>query len=299
MNKLVLAFMLLCGVYMQGKAQDYIPLAVEDAQWLIAKWKQDDPFMPDGFYGYFIKGDTVINSITYKKVFFREFVFAMNPPLTVSNEFYFAAVRDDVENRKVYAYGQDDGNCISPEYLIHDFSLAVGDVCEYPTPICTVREYNITNVYSDNLFGKIRKIIVSQTGNPSCVDYFIEGVGNQTGLFEPAWCFESLLSLDTFCVGKDCMSNLFVSSINTIKTVKYATITPNPVLENFNLTLTYYNSNQNCKYILSDITGRQIIKQNIESAVTTINMESLQVGIYFITIYNENQIIQTQKIIKL
>ena len=57
---------------------------------------------------------------------------------------------------------------------------------------------------------------------------------------------------------------------------------------------------RNCKFVFYDITGKQVKEIDNQSAkIISIDITDLQNGVYFLTISNDNGIIQkTEKIIK-
>ncbi len=301
-----LKFLLLFGLTLligEVRGQDYIPLAVEDAQWVIRMW---DPInnWPDGYYGYFIKGDTVINSINYKIVYKREFELAYNPPLTITNEYIFGAVRDDIVNRKVYGIsfiGQVSYDCaFNEEFLLHDFSLTIGDSCGYPTPLCNVMYYNIIDVFYAVVYDVNRKVIQSRnisSGVP-CYDNFYEGIGNQSGLFEPPQCFETATFLDRYCIGVHCIDDLLLT-VKGINENVHVSISPNPFTDFLTVNLSPQLVFKKITLKIYNITGKILIEKYLKEKIYTVNTKNLQKGIYFFTIQKENQIIQTGKIIKL
>ena len=70
MKKIITIYLLLAAWAQLLPGQDYSPMAIEDAHWLMY-----DPgeIIPGPEWEYFIKGDTVINDKVYKKVYQRNF----------------------------------------------------------------------------------------------------------------------------------------------------------------------------------------------------------------------------------
>ncbi|MBK6622890.1 MAG: hypothetical protein IPG32_19265 [Saprospirales bacterium] len=118
--------------------QDYSPMAIEDAHWLMY-----DPgeIIPGPEWEYFIKGDTVINDKVYKKVYQRNFFWDDSPyitpyPYIIEEEGLFGAIRDDTILRKVYMVRfppsildySDLGGCpLQEEFLLYNFDIEPGD----------------------------------------------------------------------------------------------------------------------------------------------------------------------------
>lgn len=128
MKKHLLAFFV-CILCIESKAQNYVPLLDSTSNtwhfvFNIIPVRQQAALQPSCFYGNWAGisstistiGDTVINSVTYKKLLQREFA---NP----FNDCLFGYVRENTATGQVYFMD----NIFSPEELIYDFSMTVGD----------------------------------------------------------------------------------------------------------------------------------------------------------------------------
>ena len=113
MKHVLLSFVFaLLGLY--AVAQQYRPFVEEGKKWRIASLipLNDDPTYPVDHEYYFMKGDTVVDGKTWKKVYHTSF-----------SKFDFL-VRE--ENKRVY-YTPYPGR----EELMYDFNVAVGDTVAY------------------------------------------------------------------------------------------------------------------------------------------------------------------------
>lgn len=74
---------------------------------------------------------------------------------------------------------------------------------------------------------------------------------------------------------------------------------PNPVENSLNINLESVPE-MNCRFVLYDITGKQIKEvENLSSKTISIDTSDLQKGVYFLTILNDKGMVQkTEKIIK-
>ncbi len=72
---------------------------------------------------------------------------------------------------------------------------------------------------------------------------------------------------------------------------------PNPTTSVLTLKISNFNQN-NMKYALFDIQGRLLIQQKIQQENTNISTENLAPAIYFLRIFNQNNLIKIFKIIK-
>lgn len=91
--------------------------------------------------------------------------------------------------------------------------------------------------------------------------------------------------------------NLIVESIEENKSGFSITLFPNPVL--FQLNLSFEEYKENYTYQIIDINGKILLLQSISSALTTIDVDNIASGIYFLNINDENhEIIESFKVIK-
>lgn len=80
-------------------------------------------------------------------------------------------------------------------------------------------------------------------------------------------------------LGPDSLSNNSFTVNNSLK------IYPNPTHDNLTLKLDYYSPSQ--EIIITDIQGKIIKNQMIEGLTTTINTNSFEKGIYFLTLFSD------------
>ncbi|WP_028982449.1 hypothetical protein [Sporocytophaga myxococcoides] len=106
--KTTIYFLLFILLINKSFSQDYIPTIKTGRIWEV--------FYPHGLGNssidkYQIRCDTTINNTTYKKVSYL-------------NNVYIGAVREDIDNKKVYFFRKD----ATQERLVADYSLAVGEL---------------------------------------------------------------------------------------------------------------------------------------------------------------------------
>ena len=95
----------------------YTPIVVEGYSWNVVNRNamlDNAQTVIYQTYSEKIEGDTVINNVTYKKLW-------RSTDTELANYELIGLVREDVENQKVWAYVGDK------EYLIYDFACKVGD----------------------------------------------------------------------------------------------------------------------------------------------------------------------------
>lgn len=164
-------------------AQEYRPLAVDNAHWIV---KEVDVM---GFiinlWEYNCQGDTIVENVPYKKIFRRELIPTMDQPPFSPASYYslFGFIRDDLAAKKVYARILENNyswiSCgFEQENLLFDFSLQPND----PINFCIMPSfYNATlsSTTTGDVYGVHTRIYF--TSNDF---HYFEGVGSQFGLFE-------------------------------------------------------------------------------------------------------------------
>ena len=155
----LICFIILAFISFKSFALNYDSLVVENTQWQLI-WDYDETPWEDEMSGWLLRGDTLINGMQYKKLYQRAFEEPNSEIIT--SESLFGFLREDVENRKVYAYDIIPGwlGCyiLNQEYLLFDFSLAVGDT----TQMCMLTEQIggpvvLTEIQNYFVYGKERK----------------------------------------------------------------------------------------------------------------------------------------------
>ena len=295
---MVLLFLISINTKAQNKnSEDYLPIAIENANWLIYATEHDNyPPFDDYYFGYFIKGDTIINDISYKKVFYR--FYNERPsnegpetlPLTISNDILLGAIRDDIPNKKVYGiqfcdfeYQNQLTTCpCDTEFLMYDFSMQIGDIY---TGHCITQDSDILqDIQQAYIFGQVRTIQYLEVGVPEGAIY--QGVGGYSGLFNYVTpyleCYSepACLELVHYCVGtnEECLSNYVTLAIEENNLEKLFNIYPNPAKNTF---IVENKLNLNIKsYRLFDFLGKEIIT----TTDNNINTSSLDKGIYILQI---------------
>lgn len=151
-------------------------------------------FLPDsnGYisispYKFLFEGDTVIKNLKYKKVLYQ----AGDSSVNFNLAYYFAAVREDTLNEKIYCIQTDDG----VERVIANFNVNVGDTVSifsyWPslyeatedTVVITSVDYVLINGQAHKQVTIDSKYRFSKTDGVT--ETWIEGIGSSFGLFFP------------------------------------------------------------------------------------------------------------------
>lgn len=135
-------FFLFCILGLKVSYAQYQPLVSEDKHWVYARFYDLDNPYPDEGYLIYMKGDTTINGMSYKKLLRSQlagshpcplderpcFVFDMPYQMT-SGPIVLGYLREDLTEKKVYYIPVVYQTCSNGggESLLFDFSPAVGD----------------------------------------------------------------------------------------------------------------------------------------------------------------------------
>ncbi|MEM1326275.1 MAG: T9SS type A sorting domain-containing protein [Bacteroidota bacterium] len=295
------------------QAQDYQPLLVEGRTWDVYRWSSFCFYNPCSGGREYISGDSIIEGITYKKVYSKRFTSDspegfLIPPLSVSSDsFLVAFMREDTLEKKVYArelYTSFEES----EYLAYDFSLAIGDTLslDYLGDIKLVLDTMFNETIAD---GTTRKKWAFSDSNDFFgyldeENYYIEGIGGTGSLLYPflhnfeAGAFTSCViengeKLYDFAEGRSeysCDAIVFTQKLSIENNI---TFFPNPVQN----TLTI-KSQQLLNAKLYDLSGTLLIESNINIGDNQINTENLPSAIYFLAFYDQNGYVGARKILK-
>ncbi|MBS4012740.1 MAG: T9SS type A sorting domain-containing protein [Bacteroidetes bacterium] len=189
MKKIKLIFFLLIS-YITVNGQELLPMLEENTVWSIMHEKHT------------LIGDTIINELTYKKLYFHNYLEEFTPDSLV----YIAAMREDEMNEKVYFIwkGHDD------EYLLYDFTLEVGNEFIVISPMFYLagpefhddwgdRKVVVCEIFYQNIADIERKTIkVATHDSHNCSEecwseYWIEGIGSDRGLIYAGACSDNMI----------------------------------------------------------------------------------------------------------
>jgi hypothetical protein len=285
----------------------YKPFPTLYGKWVVQK---EGPFDPSGggsgqvtysWTRYEANGDTIINSITYKKVSAANSIgYPTNPggiPYGPSN-FYFA-YRNDVPNKKVYIYTNISGQY--KDTLWYDFDLSIGDTLK--------SSFSLRLSLNDPL--NQRTIVTSIDSVLICNVYYkrfqfgcgvggfqdlglIEGFGFednfiQTGYiycpFEPVYIYHTDFSCSLTGVNEP---TAFIKQLQ---------IFPNPALNTLQINYPKQNITLPLNYSIMDCLGKVIITGTAETN-KSIDVSKLKTGLYFIMIQDKEKNLFQDKFVK-
>jgi len=308
MKKLILlltAFISLTATH--GQTNVYQPFPEDSASWVFDGWNS----LSGGYNHstiYKMKGDTIINSTSYNKIYIQTLTFYYinyppNPIVGYNNfsiEHYWGGIRQDSINKKVYLILPT----MNSDTLLFDFNLIIGDTLP-PSYLNNQGGSNIvTGIDSIQIGNKYHKKFNFNVSNPYIwVDSFIEGIGSWAGLDNIYQAFEGGSDLACFnenSVGGEysgeCVIEPFTVSIHNISLVLNFKISPNPFT---NETLLQTDKTlRNASLTISNSIGQQVKQiKNISGQSIILNRGNLPSGLYFVQLTQDGKILMMDKII--
>ena len=284
-------------------AQDYVPMAVDSATWVLASTDENPIF--NNVKVLRIEGDTVVNSSTYSKIY----KYTVDDSKLISqSRLLIGLIRDDIDERKVYGgifeeqeqelsiFLNEEGRCdwgnvnSFNEHLLYDFSLQEGDSID----ICMLTKPTvIINKESINRFGYNRTSFELEDD-----EYIImsEGIGTCLGIFKGQTCFYTgggfTYGLANYCIGSFENCGLLTATEDQNRMPNDVTISPNPVIDRLMIS----SSKQVSKVILYDLNGRFL--KEIENT-DEINMSKFESGTYILRLEDDLGNQHSIKVVKL
>lgn len=274
-------------------AQQYYPLVKDSASWnyvtvnlALYPWENDTYYT--NRYGIF--GDTIINSKSYKKVYYID-CFSQSFDITTST--YYGAVRED-SLKKVYL------NLNSVDYLQYDFQLSIGDTFHYEDPLWPDDLY-VNNIDSILINGNYRKRYEVYPHYSGWTGYWIEGIGNTASLFLylfPHGNFNNYLSCyyENFDLIHDPYPQCceFTTNIESINSNNNLVVFPNPTSKHLNIR---FSNEENRVIQLYDCQSRLILSKSFDNCDVKLSINDITSGIYILKIIENNSIIERKIII--
>lgn len=293
-----LAIVLLLSLLSINLSGQYIPIVEEGKYWIYLNCFDEDHPVPVTGHAITFHGDTIVNSVSYKKVYWYSLkgshpcqfppCFEFELPYQSEGKFLLALIREDTMQKMIFIlpFGSGDIFCEPNEYLLFDFSLVVGDTlndCVYEFIGANNDNFPswgiVDSIKVTEKFGKDRTILyaygVPYWGGLTIYSevLLMEGVGLEYyGIFH-----EPLSYLVDFCEGgmESCQ---LISSTNSIESNKEATIFPNPTKGVCQITM----DGEEIKSIRLYSAMGLLISES--KRTNTVDLSNLQTGIYYLKI---------------
>lgn len=291
----------------------YTPFVEEGKFWIYRNHQDPDFSSPTSGHAYTFLGDTIINNLVYKKVYYLnlkgehncpdyympcwDFIYPYQTEYKQISSF----IREDTINRIVYHLPPSGGNIcgFTEEYILFDFSLSLGDTlndCVYES-IWASQTYTPGGIVDSmkvvEAFGKPRNTIFTFgffhiLGLPFETEIRIsEGIGfNDFGIF-----YYSQSAFSDYCEGEVESCNIILPNKN-IQSKTEIKVFPNPSNGIFQLSI----ESQNIKRVrVYSILG-QLVKEF--KFTNILNLSNLEEGIYYLELVVKNDEQTTIKIVK-
>jgi len=250
-------------------SQDYVPLAVEQATWVVGV--APDGFDDIQFHGFKIEGDTMVNSIQYKKVYYYDLEDNVQDPYQILSKSFYGIVRDDVAARKVYGTpGHLSDDCVSipalDEVLLFDFAQAVEDTLDLCSLDFYDPMYDPPIVYlTDSIethFGYDRRTL-----GAGAIE-LIEGIGSNQGPFGSLIPFTHAgwgQSLFYYCIGDNFNCGLHTAVSDLVEETDLK-IYPNPTDSKLNIETDLEIKRIRMYNLLGELIGTEQTHQTVDIA---------------------------------
>jgi hypothetical protein len=268
------------------------------------------PCWKNYYFQYYSKGDTLINSSIYRKIFINE---AQDTNTCWSPSYlpvpgYAGALRDDsLANKTFFVFPNS-----TTDSLLYDYNLMVGDtikgiISQYFNPYDTGVVLTIDSVLISGQYRKRWNFSQDQEHGNST--FIIEGIGTSSGLLEPLYPYNLEWAVRYLICVKDSSRTYFTSNhyskvgCNLIYTgtpelnlLNNFSILPNPFSNEAKLKTD--QELKNATVTIINTLGQQIKQiKNITGKEIKIHRENLSGGIYFLQLTQENKILLSCKLI--
>ena len=285
----------------QLNAQEYIPTAVEGAHWIVRLYDNSQPNPVENLWEYYAEGDTMIEDVSYKKIYKRNLVVTQElPPFEADGSYeIYGFIRDDNTGKKVYAIEIDDlfSECpTNEEYLMYDFSLNVGDTAEF----CLFLDFYeriITSITPWIYLGFETRVFATEWG---FISYY-EGMGSDFGLFEDMFIpvkegnRKNLFMTDLYYYCRESPCDLLVITPEVNKAIEF-NVRPNPTSNFLNFNISYSST---CKiFALHNMQGEKIKEITLIPGKRkyALNIQDVAPGFYIALILDKDHVIKRQKV---
>jgi hypothetical protein len=288
-------------IFNTANAQQYYPFPSDTASWNCLFWHQ---WSPQDIYlfnsSYLLEGDTILNGVSYKKVYYSE---PDNPNFIPE---YIGGLREN-DTREIYFFPFSQ-NLVSPgpisfpsdtsEHLLYSFNdLEAGMILPINTSFTEISVVGIDSVLLGENYRKRYKI---QQQGLFDYDYWIEGIGSTKDLFIPftyefEWQYFTLCFTDstTYYInspnGQDSCHYWLPVGIDEINPAQ-EWFSPNPATSHITL------SNPNTNIQLHNLQG-QLILTSLPGE-QQISLHGIKPGVYVVSVMERGELIGKEKIIK-
>lgn len=242
-------------------------------------------------YNYRTDGDTIINNLSYHKlrrVGSRTYGYGIIPPIPWHPfSIPVGFIRED-NNKRIY----HKLNSVSPEELLYDFNIALGDTIPIPTIDFMFDRAVVTAVDTVLVCSTMRKRYkLAPIGTVLLQDlYWTEGIGSTHGLIPRYNSFESGV-IDVCYSDSNCMPPcpiILSSSLVNHQASKEANIYPNPSSKTSLLQLN--NKATSTKIQIINNLGLIVFTKTTNKQEETLDLSRWSTGVYYVRLEYDQQV---------
>jgi len=303
MKKIYILLIIATLITTHNYGQVYKPFCMDSTQWSV-RYTQNNPFSQKT-YQYKIKGDTILNGITYFKLYYSKDLIYNSP-----NDTLKCFLREDT-TKKVYVKYPLSSGYDTTEIILYNFNLAIGDTVtlrlfNYTTDsIYKLIVSSIDDSYSTTIDSrKAYSFTYLQSAWPCTYSIYtwIEGIGSNLGgtfynespqnscddggyNLQCFWQKGIYVLGGSFC---DYWSNINENTLNN-----NISIYPNPTKDNLTIET---NTNTAQKLEILNLIGQTVYTNSINKKAV-INTSAFAKGVYILKIYSDKETI-VKKFIK-
>ena len=269
-----------------GVSQKYTPFDFSKGTWVCGYYTKGGVF---GNYGtryvneeikFYCQGDTLISDTAYRKLYYVGYSLCENSDSVKNISGYFAAVRNDSINKRVWSKKHYQS------VILYDFNLDVGDSIAF---CCSEPNARINSIDSVLYCDKYHKRFNYRDAN-NYGQFIIEGIGSSYGLF-PVNCLTSFSYLICYSeknnVCDTCKTHAKIKEVSPIRLSVY----PNPTSDNINISSEAILSSIE----IFDLTDR-LVYVNYYVHSNKIEIHIQQRGIYILKVRINEETIVTKLI---
>ena len=295
-------------------SQQYYPFPTGSATWsenCSAFEVYPNPHHEHRTIRYFLDGDTTIDSKVYSKVFgyngATEIVDTLNSHL-------LGGLREDSLKHIYYLPLLIYPGCMCyhcsmyifpPEYLLYRFDIEIGETVSLGPGSKSLDDFIVYAIDSVLVDGSYRKRYDMNPVYGYGDQYWIEGIGSDMGLFGPS-CnpFEGFLQLlcyedsaTFYNPGGTCFIWTFVSVPENESETGFI-VSPNPAKGKLVISVQGFNGQAGILKAFN-LFGQEIYNKTISSNISKheIDISNWQPGIYVFSLYEEGELLQTDKVV--
>lgn len=272
--------LLIALLRINAKAQTYYPMAADSATWTVVEYGYGT-FPPETGVSHFgLSGDTLINNLSYHKIYYNPGGLGFVNPDTAFNlptAMLFGVFREDASKKVWYRQFPAD----TSDVLLYDYALNVGDTFCFHNQPCGVLCHAVSLVDSILVNGSYRRQIHFNFGNQE--EAWIEGLGSKFSNWVNQWCFVGNLAWFMNCYKEngnpvfgscDFPTGLKENGLIDPEIIVY----PNPAIEQLKIE----SAKIGASLFIENTCGQVLRSEILSSLHSTISLESLPPGLYLL-----------------